>query len=136
MTFPASAAFVSWNGATSVASYRLLLGATPSDLHGHPDRIPRTGFETRLELPWQKLMTDEGVERVAIASYVAVVAYDKDGTALAGSEVLETMTGEATGAYADVEALWWRDQRRTIQGGTVLSVRSSSSPLCLLVRPY
>lgn len=140
-TSPPSFGFISWNGATEVASYRLVLGASPSSLYALPVHLPRTGFETRLELPWQRETTDEGVEKVAIASFVAVVAYDAAGRVLGASEVLETMTGEGTGLLPDVEAIWWQDQRRKIQLAGIAVVRFplpflSSSPLHRLCLTY
>jgi hypothetical protein len=61
----------SWNGATEVASWQLLQGASASDLQRGP-RGPRTGFETKL--------TPEAQARSA-----AVVALDAAGAPLGTS---------------------------------------------------
>ena len=45
-----SSAFASWNGATEVAAWRLRTGSTRARLAAGA-RTPRTGFETRLNLP-------------------------------------------------------------------------------------
>jgi hypothetical protein len=71
------------------------------------------------------------MERVAIASFVAVVAYDKQGRPLGGSEVLETMSGAGTGMFPDVDGLWWEDQRRRLQGAGFAFVRSFPSSTAL-----
>ena len=61
-------AYVSWNGATRVTSWRLLAGKVPDDLR--PARIGRRGgFETALPIP-------------GTARYVAVQALDQRGAVL------------------------------------------------------
>ena len=62
--------FVSWNGATGVAAWRVLAGSLPSNLAAVAT-APRTSFETPI--------------RVAAAPYVAVQALDSSGNTLATS---------------------------------------------------
>jgi len=45
-----SVVYASWNGATGVASWRLLAGATPVSL-ATVTQVPRSGFETAIPLP-------------------------------------------------------------------------------------
>jgi len=68
--------YVSWNGATEVASWEVLVGGGPDELDP-VGSAPRKGFETAL-----KLQTDE--------PYVAVKAKDGSGRVLGVSEVLKT----------------------------------------------
>ena len=63
--------YVSWNGATSVARWRLEAGASPHALRGLRS-VPRSGFETLLRAP-------------ASAAFVAVAALDAHGGVLASS---------------------------------------------------
>ena len=65
------ALYASWNGATEVASWQLLQGASGSGLQSGP-RVPRTGFETKLTPAPQ-------------ARSVAVVALDGTGAQLGRS---------------------------------------------------
>ena len=65
----------SWNGATEVASWQLLQGASASDLRSGP-RVPRTGFET--------LLTPAPQSRSA-----AVVALDRTGAPLGTSATID-----------------------------------------------
>jgi hypothetical protein len=64
-----------WNGATEVASWQLLQGASASDLQGGP-LVPRTGFETVLTPTPQ-------------ARYAAVVALDRSGAPLGTSATVD-----------------------------------------------
>ena len=66
--------FVSWNGATEVASWKLEAGSTPEALR-HVLTAPKTGFETRLALPHG-------------ARHVAAVGLDASGRRLGRSETL------------------------------------------------
>ena len=65
----------SWNGATEVASWQLLQGASASDLQSSPP-VPRTGFETMLPLAPQ-------------TRRAAVVALDRSGAPLGTSATLD-----------------------------------------------
>jgi hypothetical protein len=63
-------AYASWNGATTVASWRVLGGSTPSDLRAEGTGA-KQGFETQLTIP--------------AAPYVAVQALDSSGRVLSTS---------------------------------------------------
>ena len=65
-------AFVSWNGATEVASWRFLAGSDADDA-SVVAKVPRDGFETSVDVPDQP--------------YVAAQAIDADGTLLGTAEV-------------------------------------------------
>ncbi|GAA5857378.1 hypothetical protein JCM8547_002251 [Rhodosporidiobolus lusitaniae] len=117
---PPSTAFVSWNGATQVASWRILIGSSPSQLYGiDEERTTRTGFETRLEMPWAAFEEDQEEEP---AAFVAVVAYDREGQPIGASEVLDASTGEGTGIYPDLSALWYQDRRRKMQAAGAVMI--------------
>lgn len=121
-------AFISWNGATDVASYRLYAGSSPDALlpaaspsapatseegtATDPTHVRKTGFETRIDLP-------HAVE----ARFVAVVAYDRRGHPLRSSEILDRKERVGTGLYADVGALWWAERRRVFELGALSVVR-------------
>lgn len=66
--------YVSWNGATDVASWRLRTGASEGDL-SDATTTPKSGFETELEIP-------------AGTRYAAAVALDADGEPLRTSNVV------------------------------------------------
>jgi hypothetical protein len=66
--------YVSWNGATGVASWRLLTGPDAEHLSAIGS-VPRSGFETPLALP-------------ADARFIAVEALNADGRVLAVSRTL------------------------------------------------
>jgi hypothetical protein len=68
----------SWNGATDVASWRVLAGATPNALAA-VSKAPSSGFETALAAP-------------ANAAYVAVEALAANGRVLAHSRTLASAT--------------------------------------------
>jgi hypothetical protein len=65
--------YASWNGATTVSSWRVLAGAGRSSLR-EAARTPRQGFETQITIP--------------TARYVAVQALDSRGRVLATSSTL------------------------------------------------
>ncbi len=65
--------YASWNGATAVASWKLLAGASPQSLHAILT-TPRTGFETAIALPGG-----------TSGPYLAVEALDASGNALRSS---------------------------------------------------
>ena len=67
-------AYVSWNGATEVASWQLLVGAAAGALQPGPTR-PRGGFETRLRIP-------------AGTRWAAAVALDAAGNELRRSKTV------------------------------------------------
>jgi hypothetical protein len=64
--------FVSWNGATEVAEWRVLGGATP-DKQLEVARVPRSGFETTIEI-------------ADAAAWVVVEAREASGQPLGSSE--------------------------------------------------
>ncbi|GAA5905931.1 hypothetical protein JCM8208_003378 [Rhodotorula glutinis] len=116
-------AYVSWNGATDVASYRLYTGVSPdtllpaaspsspspTDNEKQPldaTHVPKTSFEMRIDLPHDPE-----------ARFVAVVAHDRLGRPLRSSEILDRKVRVGTGLYADVDALWWAERRRVIELG-------------------
>jgi hypothetical protein len=63
-------AYVSWNGATDVSSWRVLRGSSPASLTA-ATTVPRTGFETTLSLPGARA-----------GSYVQAQALDASGTVI------------------------------------------------------
>lgn len=67
--------YASWNGATDVASWQILSGATPSSLHP-AGSARRQGFETRVTIP--------------AAPYVAARALDAHGHTLATSSIVRS----------------------------------------------
>jgi hypothetical protein len=73
--------YASWNGATTVISWRVLSGSTPGSLRD-AGSAPDAGFETRLSLP--------------AARYVAVQALDAAGRVLSASPTI-TPTGGSSG---------------------------------------
>ena len=103
-------AFVSWNGATEHASWRLFSGANPEELKALLDSdgahisYDRTGFETELELP--PLSSSASSEGSNIR-YLAVVAYDRYGVPLGGSEIIDRETGDGTGFFVDLDSVRW-----------------------------
>ena len=66
--------FVSWNGATNVASWRVLAGDSATAIQT-VETVPDTSFETTMELP--------------TVSYVAVQALDGNGETLASSATVQ-----------------------------------------------
>jgi Arylsulfotransferase (ASST) len=70
-------AYASWNGATEVASWRLLAGSSPTTL-APVGAAPRSGFETALQLPG-----------ATGAAYVAVQALNGAGAVLASSAAIK-----------------------------------------------
>ena len=69
----AGTVYASWNGATEVASWRLLAGASASSLHALLT-APRSGFETAIALPGG-----------TVGPYLAVQALDAAGNVLGSS---------------------------------------------------
>ena len=67
--------YVSWNGATDVARWRVLTGNANDDL-GAGTAVAKSGFETAIPLP-------------AKGKYVAVQALDAKGRVLATSKTLQ-----------------------------------------------
>jgi hypothetical protein len=67
--------YASWNGATEVASWRVLAGQDPTDL-AEIGGAPRSGFETAIEI-------------VTSAPWLAVEALDANGAILGASEAFE-----------------------------------------------
>ncbi len=67
--------YASWNGATEVASWRVLAGTTPTALY-EVGAAPRTGFETAIEV------TGDG-------PFIAVEALGMNGNILGASEAIE-----------------------------------------------
>ncbi|KAJ7728272.1 ASST-domain-containing protein [Mycena maculata] len=72
--------YVSWNGATHVASYDLLTGSSPNDVHDKVSSVPKDGFETK--------MSAEGCK-----GFLAVAALAANGTTLGTSAVYNTRDG-------------------------------------------
>jgi hypothetical protein len=68
-------AYASWNGATDVASWRVLTGATTTSLSA-ADSAPRSGFETAV-----------GAARAAAGSYLQVQALNAAGVVIGASAV-------------------------------------------------
>jgi Arylsulfotransferase (ASST) len=69
--------FASWNGATNVASWRVLAGSTPATLTP-VSSAPKTGFETAIPL-----------SAAAAGPYVAVQALDSTGVVLGTSRTIK-----------------------------------------------
>ena len=69
----AGTAYASWNGATQVASWRVLAGTSPSSLTAVA-QVARGGFETAIPIP-----------AGTIGPYMTVQALDAGGNVLAGS---------------------------------------------------
>jgi hypothetical protein len=77
-----SIAYASWNGATDVASWRVLVGVTPDSL-APVASVPRSGFETAISLP-------PPVEHVrAEPSYVQAQALDASGAVIGVSSTVK-----------------------------------------------
>jgi Arylsulfotransferase (ASST) len=74
---PTATVYASWNGATEVASWRVLAGAAPNQLE-RVTTAARQGFETQMEVP--------------AAAYVAVQALDAHGRVLGTSRVVQPTT--------------------------------------------
>jgi hypothetical protein len=64
-----STAYVSWNGATQVASWQLLGGSTPTTLEPLGPQAAKTSFETAIPIPGHP-------------AYVAVQAFSENGELL------------------------------------------------------
>ena len=74
--------YASWNGATEVASWKVLAGASPSALKP-VGGAPRSGFETAIAAPG-----------VGAGGYVAVQALDAAG-AVIGTSATVKIAGQA-----------------------------------------
>jgi hypothetical protein len=70
-----SAVFVSWNGATRVATWKLFAGTKPNKVTGRVATVKRTGFETKLRTK------NKG-------PYYQAKAYDSHGKLLGASAVV------------------------------------------------
>jgi hypothetical protein len=73
-TTQGTSVFVSWNGATNVASWRVLAGASATAMQA-VETVPDTSFETAITIP--------------TVSYVAVQALDGNGHTLASSATVQ-----------------------------------------------
>jgi arylsulfotransferase ASST len=69
--------YASWNGATQIASWRLLAGASPVALEPTGASVPRAGFETALALPR------------GVGPYVAAQALDAGGAVIGVSAAVK-----------------------------------------------
>ncbi|KAJ7450255.1 hypothetical protein B0H11DRAFT_1928282 [Mycena galericulata] len=72
--------YVSWNGATHVASYTLLTGPSPGEVETEVVSVAKTGFETK--------MSAAGSE-----AFISVAALAANGTTLGTSAVYNTSDG-------------------------------------------
>ncbi|HEV3048641.1 MAG TPA: arylsulfotransferase family protein [Solirubrobacteraceae bacterium] len=79
----ATTVYASWNGATEVASWRVLAGSSPAALRPAAS-APRSGFETAI-----------AVAGAPAGAYVAVQALDAAGTVLASSRAVRVEAGPA-----------------------------------------
>jgi hypothetical protein len=75
---PAITVYASWNGATEVAAWRVLAGATPQTLTPVVGSAAKTGFETAIPLP-----------AGAAGPYVAVQALDSAGAVIGVSPTVK-----------------------------------------------
>jgi Arylsulfotransferase (ASST) len=73
-----STVYASWNGATNVASWRVLAGSSPTALAPVAVAAPKTGFETAISLP-----------AVGAGSYLAVQALDGSGAVIGVSATVK-----------------------------------------------
>ncbi|KAJ7268114.1 ASST-domain-containing protein [Mycena haematopus] len=72
--------YVSWNGATHVASYTLLTGKSATDVSKQVTRVPKSGFETKISA--------KGSQK-----FIAVAAQAANGTTLGKSAVYKLSDG-------------------------------------------
>jgi Arylsulfotransferase (ASST) len=79
--------YVSWNGATEVATWEVLAGPGPDELQS-VGSAPRKGFETAITL-----QTDE--------PYVAARAKDSSGKVIGSSRVIERQISQASSTKTD-----------------------------------
>jgi hypothetical protein len=70
--------YASWNGATEVASWRVLAGSSPTTLAPAVSSVAKTGFETAIPLA-----------AVAAGTYVAVEALDSAGAVIGVSPAVK-----------------------------------------------
>ncbi|GAD98924.1 hypothetical protein NFIA_002430 [Paecilomyces variotii No. 5] len=71
--------YVSWNGATEVSEWQLEAFEQPSDESLVLESVPKTGFETRIDVPENTKYP-----------FFRIVALDSDGTALGQTPVMQT----------------------------------------------
>ncbi|KAI1169617.1 Arylsulfotransferase-domain-containing protein [Nemania sp. FL0916] len=76
--------YVSWNGATEVASWSLVGGASPQSMDQYTE-VPKDGFETSIQPPGE-------------VSFVRVDALDADGNKIGSSNVVDTSSGDTVGS--------------------------------------
>ncbi|KAJ7776050.1 ASST-domain-containing protein [Mycena maculata] len=74
------AIFVSWNGATHVASYTLLTGPSVWDVSKKVTKVPKSGFETK-------------IKSAGSSEFIVVAALAANGTTLGKSAVYRTSNG-------------------------------------------
>ncbi|KAJ6503554.1 ASST-domain-containing protein [Mycena sanguinolenta] len=72
--------YVSWNGATHVASYTLLTGSSVNDVKQPVASVPKSGFETK-------------ISGARTAEFIAIEALAANGTVLGISAVYSTTNG-------------------------------------------
>ncbi|KAF7367932.1 hypothetical protein MSAN_00858200 [Mycena sanguinolenta] len=72
--------YVSWNGATHVASYTLLTGSSANDVKQTVTSVPKSGFETK-------------ISGARTAEFIAIEALAANGTILGISAVYSTTNG-------------------------------------------
>ncbi|KAI3330746.1 Arylsulfotransferase-domain-containing protein [Ustulina deusta] len=76
--------YVSWNGATEVASWSLSGGPSPLTME-HVTTVEKDGFET-------------SIQPSAEVSFIRVDALDADGTIIGSSNVVDTSSGDSVGS--------------------------------------
>ena len=79
--------YVSWNGATEVATWQVLAGSGPDDLEPAAS-APRKGFETAIVTSTDK-------------PYVAVRARDSSGKVLGTSKAIEPQSRQASASTTE-----------------------------------
>ncbi|KAG9255288.1 ASST-domain-containing protein [Emericellopsis atlantica] len=87
--------YVSWNGATKVDHWVLLMSDDKKDLNGASKvaaQSPRNGFETQFQL-----------DGIAIADYARVAALDKDGNIIGSTPAVDTKTFEVVELDYDID---------------------------------
>ncbi|KAI8628530.1 Arylsulfotransferase-domain-containing protein [Xylariaceae sp. FL1651] len=76
--------YISWNGATEVASWSLFGGDSPLTMK-HLTTVPKAGFETAISSPSE-------------TSFVRVDALDFNGKVIGSSNVVDTSSGDSVGS--------------------------------------
>jgi hypothetical protein len=113
----------SWNGATQVASWRILAGASPSSLHpvGHPKR--KIGFQTKITVH-------------TAARWVAAQARNGSGKVLATSQAVRaSFTPTGRGYYVATKAGNVYNHDAPFHGSLAASHRKPAAPLVGTVVP-